>query len=420
MDPSTAKNETDSVPKNDDTVDGVTVARGPIMDKLKEIADKLNADKGGADPVVDPATPKPQKPDWLKWAERGVWIATVILSIASSIYLFKQTGKIVIPDLPPIPSGSTTVEGDDGQVYGMAWVNDPEAVKESFARVAPTIFGDTPAGKIAQGDVQEAFLWRSVRKAAGKGELDSWYPNVNQLDVGMCVGCGWKHGVDVALANQVITGRAQKWEPVSAAVIYGGSRVEIGGGRIRGDGSVGAWAREFVRSRGVAPMRKYPSVDLSVFDPQIARKFGQTGVPDDIEDVARENPVQGTALVSTWADVQRAISQGYPVAVCSNVGFNNPNGTTGTRDKDGFCAPRGTWPHCMVFIGVRGGSREGAFCLNSWGDTAHGGPVWPADAPRAGFWVDAKTVERMVSQNDSFAIADIAGFPARKIDWFTW
>ena len=89
-----------------------------------------------------------------------------------------------------------------------------------------------------------------------------------------------------------------------------------------------------------------------------------------------------------------------------------------TRDKDGFAKPQGRWAHCMCFIAVRGGDRPGAFCLNSWGDLAHTGPVWPADAPVAGFWVDADVVEQMVKQQDSYALSDTTGFPAREIDWF--
>lgn len=75
----------------------------------------------------------------------------------------------------------------------------------------------------------------------------------------------------------------------------------------------------------------------------------------------------------------------------------------------------------MAIIGVRtakDGRTEGAFILNSWGDAAHTGPVWPADMPVAGFWADGSAIDRMVSQGDSFALADVAGFPARKLDWF--
>jgi hypothetical protein len=61
------------------------------------------------------------------------------------------------------------------------------------------------------------------------------------------------------------------------------------------------------------------------------------------------------------------------------------------------------------------------FILNSWGNSAHTGPVSPSDAPVAGFWADAAVVDDMLSQGDSFALSEVTGFPARKVpvDWFS-
>jgi hypothetical protein len=158
-------------------------------------------------------------------------------------------------------------------------------------------------------------------------------------------------------------------------------------------------------------MEKIGADDLSTFDPQRARDWGNRGVPAELERVAREHPVRDTALVKSWEDVKRAISQGYPVAVCSDQGF------TMTRDRDGFAAPRGVWNHCMSIQGIRQGSRPGAFILNSWGDSAHTGPAWPADMPSAGFWAEAAVVDRMVKQGDSFALSGFVGFPAKPLNW---
>jgi hypothetical protein len=365
---------------------------------------------------VKPPEPKPV-PAWVNYLKIAGAVIAVAGWVVSAVLAFRS-GDPIPPPPPDVFQGGDAIQSDEG-TFGTGWANDPQAVKESLARFPVTVFGDTPAGKVALGPDPDAFLWRQVRRAAGRGETDPWYPNVNQRDVGCCVGCGWKHGTDVTAAVQIVTGgRREEFKPVSVEVIYGGSRVEVGGGRLRGDGSVGAWAREWVRKYGVVPMQAYPSADLSTFDPARARQFGAQGVPDDIEAKAIEHPVKGTALVSSWADVQRAVSQGYPVAVCSNVGFANRDGTPGTRDADGFCAARGTWAHCMLICGVRGGAKPGAFILNSWGDTAHRGPQWPADAPAAGFWADPGSIDRMMKQGDSFALADLQGFPARDLDWF--
>jgi len=195
-------------------------------------------------------------------------------------------------------------------------------------------------------------------------------------------------------------------------VIYGGSRVEIGGGKIRGDGSVGAWAARFVSKYGVIARGKYGKYDLQSYDEARCREYGSRGVPDDLEPVAKQHPVQSVSNVRSWDECKAAIRNGYPVAVCSNQGF------TMHRDADGFCRASGTWAHCMAIVGVRGGSRPGAFLLNSWGPNAHTGPRGPGDPSPAGFWAEAPVVDRMLKQGDSWAFSHAVGFPARKLNWY--
>ncbi len=366
--------------------------------------------------AAEPApTPPLISPSWkVKYGPMIVWILSIILTAITSAV----TTYFGVPTPPPLIVNNTTetirevpvVAPNPLYTQSFGWAAPDQETLDASADPAKTLqFKATPAGQAVQGDV-EAFLWQAVRKVNNRGP--PWYPNVDQGPVGCCVGAGWKHCTDVVQATQILNGRRAEWKPTSVEVIYGESRVDVGGGRISGDGSLGAWARAAAEKFGVAPMRKYDSVDLSVFSPARARQFGKSGVPPDVKAVAIDHVIKGTALVKTWIDVKRAIAQGYPVAVCSDQGF------TMERDKDGFARPQGVWNHCMSFIAVRGAPREGAFCLNSWGDQAHTGPAYPADMPVAGFWVDWKTVERMVSQGDSFALADIAGFPARKPDWF--
>lgn len=357
-----------------------------------------------------------EKPaDWKQKYGPLIWYVVNRLAIlalgALAAWLGIPTEKVEKVIQVPVPML------DDGE-HGQGWLRDPDAIEENADPDRTLQFDATPAGRAVMGGDADVMLWRAVRKA-GNLPADR-YPNVDQQNVGCCVGCGWKHGVDVLMAVQIANGMRHEFKPVSVEVIYGGSRVEVGGGRVRGDGSVGAWAAKWCADYGVVPMGKYPAADLTTFSPARARQFGKSGVPDALEPLARQHPVKGTALVKTWADVKRAVGQMYPVVVCSDVGFDNRDGTVGTRDADGFIKPRGVWNHCMVIVGVRGGARPGGFILNSWGDAAHRGPVWPADAPKAGFWADADTIDRMVRQGDSFALSDLQGFPARDLplDWF--
>jgi hypothetical protein len=372
-------------------------------------------------PTPSPFSPPSNDPNVAIIAEPKVSyikLALIILALAGWGWKVYAAIKADQP-IPPVPDLNFKANDPEPSEYGTGWVNDPVAVTKALADGKTPLFATTPAGKASLGDV-EAFHWRAVRKAAGRGE--DWYPNVNQKSVGCCVGCGFKHGVDALQGVQIaIMGLPLEWKPVSVEAIYAASRVEVGGGRINGDGSLGVWAKQAVEQEGLLAMQKYDGgFDLSVFDPLRARSWGRSGVPDALEPIAKNNLVKKSSVVRNFAEVKKAIQQGYPVPVCSNVGFNDPDGRTpGTRDKDGFCKPRGIWPHCMVFIGYRSGPKEGIFCLNSWGDEAHKGPAWPADAPRAGFWVDPDTVTRMASQGEAYALSAVDGFPAHEdIDWF--
>ncbi len=346
-----------------------------------------------------------------RWERVRPWLvraALALIPVASALATREGCPRTVevlrtIEVLVPVLDEFTPTQG---------WVEEPDEIAANLDPAKTLQFSETPAGKAVMGD-EDVYLWRAVRKAA---KLDgAAYPNINQGSVGSCVGAGYKHGADAVQATAILRGEAFAWKPVSAEVIYAGSRVEIGGGRISGDGSVGAWAAKWVRDYGLVPMERHGSLDLSAYSAARAREWGRrgAGVPDELEPLAKSHPVKTTALVRTASDVKRALSQGYPVVVCSNQGF------TMSRDARGFARPQGTWAHAMCFLGWRN-DRAGAFCLNSWGDQAHTGPVWPADMPVAGFWVDEQTVGRMVAQGDSFALSDVSGFPSRNppLDWF--
>jgi hypothetical protein len=284
------------------------------------------------------------------------------------------------------------------------WIADPAAVA---AVNLPIGFADTPAFREPYTGPDDVYLWDAARKATG-----DVLPARDQGPVGACVGFGAAAAVEHLICVQIANGAREEFRPVSPEVIYAGSRVEIGGGRVRGDGSIGAWAARFVSEFGVLPRGFYGRLDLTVYDPARCRQLGVTGVPDDLEPRLKDHPVRSVANVRSWDECRAAVRNGYPVLVCSSQGF------TMTRDADGACRPSGTWMHAMAVIGVRGEPRPGAFLLNSWGPNAHRGPRVPADAPVAGFWADAAVIDRMLRQGDSWAFSRFAGFPSRKLDWY--
>jgi hypothetical protein len=190
--------------------------------------------------------------------------------------------------------------------------------------------------------------------------------------------------------------------------IYWGSRVEIGGGKLWGQGSVGAWAAKYLKDYGILPQAKYPDIDLSKYDASVCcGGRARSGVPDSLESIARQHPVKSYAQVNTFEEMAAAIENGYPVTVASNQGFSKQ------RDAEGFAKPQGSWGHQMCCVGVRH-DRPGALVANSWGAYYTGGP---ADMSPATKWVDAATIGHMFRAGDSFALSDMTGWERKGLNY---
>lgn len=350
---------------------------------------------------------------WKAWALRA--LALLLPALLGGIGVReaapKRTHVETIKEVPgPVQVRPLDEFGDPPHAQG--WLYDEAAVSAHIEKHKVPAFGSTPAGRAALAGDGDVYLWDAAKKVTG-----AVLPARDQGQVGSCTSFGTASAVEHLLCVQIASGRGGTYRDLAQEVIYAGSRVEVGKGQITGDGSTGAWVVEFVTKWGVVPRGRHLNgkYDLTKYDEARCRAWGRTGVPDDLEPVAKESPVKGYSLVTTFAEADKAIRQGYPVVVCSGQGFRMQ------RDADGFCAPSGVWYHCMTFVGARGGKRPGLFCLNSWGPNAHTGPRFPADAPAAGFWVDAKVGDRMLKQwKDSYALSDAAGFPERVVlpDWF--
>jgi hypothetical protein len=292
--------------------------------------------------------------------------------------------------------------------YTPGWHNDPAEVEATLSRLPMPFFGDSPANLVT--DIPDhVFLWEAYRAIHGKNP-----PSKNQKQVGSCVSFGTNTGVERTMAVEIaIGGEAEEFKHIAEEVTYGGSRVEVGGGRLNGDGSVGSWAAEFVLKWGVVARVVHGGVDLSTYSESRCREYGSKGVPAELETLAREHPVGETALVKSWPEAKAAMASGYGLAVCSDQGFSMQ------RDANGICRPSGSWAHCMCIDGyVTINGKEYGHIENSWGEQAHTGPVGPGDPPPSGFWAPAETIERMIRQGDTWAFSKLKGFPARTISWY--
>lgn len=307
------------------------------------------------------------------------------------------------------------------------WHHRPEdvrAVLYELERTQPVM----PYASIAASHLKRAdddrpvLLWKAEEKVKG-GEQPSW----DQGQVGTCVSFGWGRGTNDLLYGMVARGVSDK-PPADVATepIYGGSRVEVGGGRISGDGSVGAWAAKWVSGWGLLFRQPYLSGkwNLSKYSEQLSRHWGYYGVPDELEPVCKEHPVKTVALVQKASEAWSLLGNGYPIPICSGVGFDSPL-------VEGFCERSGSWGHCMLLrgrlIAKRRGKNLKAFVIqNSWADYLAGqGEPYVTDGdgkrvklPQGCFCVDEATVDLILSEQDSFSISDAIGFEVRELDWY--
>lgn len=262
---------------------------------------------------------------------------------------------------------------------------------------------------------EDVFLWRHLLAVA------PGYRRVAQA-IGSCVGHGYAGCCDLLAATEIVVhGEREDWRGRTLeAAIYAFSRVEARGKKRAGlsDGSFGAAACKAIMDFGLLHYGvDYGGVTFTEYSGAREKTWGDTGVPDSLEPYAKQRLVRQTSLVRNFDEYCKAVASGYPVSICSNVGF------TFVRDKDAYCRPRGSWNHCMAGIGKRHGSRPGGLIWNSWGDSSNSGPHYPEDTPKpffgSTFWVDADVLDRMLGQGDSFAISNYDGFPPRKLPSWT-
>jgi len=267
--------------------------------------------------------------------------------------------------------------------------------------------------------------WDERIKGTGTGKVIMLHPFLEKMkghpliprkqgEVGTCVGVSFASGVDILTATQALMmGKPERFIADAASeIIYAGSRVECGAGpNQRGDGSVGSWAADWLMKYGVILRQVYGNYDFTVYDPKKARSLGRTGCPDDLEEVAKEHPVRTAALVRSYQEVIDAIANGYPVAMCSDLGFGSSD-RYWVRDSEGFLkrTPWDPWMHAMLLIGFDDAySRKGVCCWNSWGDV-HSGPK-RHNQPDGSFWIEKKDIEYGMKSEDSYALSCYVGYP---------
>ena len=272
---------------------------------------------------------------------------------------------------------------------------------------------------------KDVFLWLPLLE-----KMPQWQRGAQ--GIGDCVSWGWALGVDMVLASLWKQGLIDYPKTVVATeAIYGGSRVEADGGKLGGfsDGSYGGAAAKFVSEWGAVlrlTHNKETGVDehdLTKYDKKKATSWGNFGCggKDDagrddgkLDTIARKFSVS-VARVKTSDELTAALTSGYPVPVCSGVGFGNMK-----RNADGVVGASGSWSHCMCYGGIRWFKGDEQYRLfQSWGKSCSGpDPGVDHEAvSHCSWWTSKRDAEKILRANDSFAVSHVEGFPPQILDW---
>ena len=285
------------------------------------------------------------------------------------------------------------------QILG-GWRSDPREVARTLSQMPRPLFALAAPALSGSGINRTVLLYKALKEV--NGEV---YPEYPAQTIGDCVSQAFGHGVDLLEAVQIIVEqRPEVWTPTATEAIYGMARVDIGGlVGVLEDGAVGAWGAKAVSTLGTLSRNL-----LGPYDGRRAKEWGARGVPQIFAEKASTHKVQTASLIATYDQLEDALANGYPVAVCSPPGF------TLVRDTEGFCLPQGNWFHAMLIVGVRADSRPGACFLQSWGPNIPSGPL-AHDQPSNSFWVERTIVQEMLAAGDSWSISGFNGYPRQPL-----
>jgi len=258
--------------------------------------------------------------------------------------------------------------------------------------------------------------WEINRKVLGK-DLPVYIQ-----EIGDCVSFGAKQVNEYNILADIFIRPTEfdNYKELYAPYFYGTGRVQIGGGRLWGDGSLGVWQQDAVKQYGILAS---DTPGLQKYQGSIAKSWGRNGPPSNFLEIGKKHLVRVTAKVTSAEDCAIALMNGYYTSVCSDWGFNMQ------ASRDGFHAPRGVWNHCMSICGFEWHPQYGLYfiILNSWGNV-HGrlvdfqtGEQLPAGCLR----VRGEYLDKMLKQGDSYTYSNVNGFEERskelqKSDFYLW
>lgn len=182
---------------------------------------------------------------------------------------------------------------------------------------------------------QRMMLWEVARKLFGKDIFN----DIGQ-SIGDCVSWGAKHAIEYVQMFDIANSRkVETYKSIFPPYLYGTGRVQIGGGSMWGDGSIGSWQAQAVIKYGAIAE---DTEGCPKYSGSVARSWGKRpGPPSQFLTEGAKHLIESIAQINSWEDALKALMNGYPITVASNVGYDM------SPRNDGFNHNSTSWAHQM-------------------------------------------------------------------------
>jgi len=294
--------------------------------------------------------------------------------------------------------------------YPQGYVRNEKEIGEFLAGLKHPVFAQSGTSIKGSGRGKVIKTWKIVKRVVGRHLL------LDQKRVGSCVAFGLAGAGNSLRCNRILLDKTGEEFRASLCpeYFYGLARIEIGRGLIgSGDGAIPAHAIQAYIKYGSLLQMKYGKYDLSTYNEELCRKWGATGVPDDLEEIGKEHPLITATQMGSFDDCLDVYANR---GVCT---FGSSMGLSNRRDKDGFVRWSGTWQHQMYGIGARDDGRPGILIMNSWPAGWCSGPL-PDDIPPGSAWVPAQDIDRACREGDCWGLIEAEGWKPNAIDFTDW
>ena len=239
--------------------------------------------------------------------------------------------------------------------------------------------------------------------------LGGKYLETNRQEVGDCVAHGAAQAGERMAAYEIVRGgQEEELHRFFPPYIYACSRVDIGGSRIPGDGSTGAWGAAAMQKLGILFS---DDEEVPVYSGSLARNWGRSGAPQKFKKLAKDNPVKSAARLRSVEQIREALINHYPCTFACMWDFQMQP----IEYRGYHCFRRGqrVGGHQTCLLAWISEPFEGAYLLGSWGPAAHGTPL--NGEPPGGAWVRAEDLKSILrSDAEVFALSQFEGFPGEE------